>query len=208
MDKLILSLLRVSILFVRNVYNCFNSPYVTYRKLSQGKAFGQTVFIILLTLLYFLFVSFIRNGLSNPFFLTVKFNTLFFFSAGGFAAIILILFFLGRLAGGKGEITKVYILWTFSLIPTLLWFFATSVLYLILPPPRTLSIAGKLYSLVFVAFSLAMLIWKSMLYYLTLRFALKLDLWRILVISAVFLPLFFVYTVGMYRMGIFRIPFI
>lgn len=208
MENLILQLLRTAILFVRNAYNCFNSPYMTYRKLSQERIFGQTVFIILLVFFYFLFISVVRNGLSNPFLLTVKFNSLILSATVGFLGVIVLLFILGRLFGGKGRIGGVYNLWAFSLLPTLVWFFITSLLYLTLPPPRTLSFWGKFYSVVFAAFSLSVFIWKGILYYLTLRFALKLDLWRILLVTTVLLPILAVFSVGMYRIGIFRIPFI
>ncbi len=208
MENLTLQFLRTSILFVRNAYNCFNSPYITYRKLSQERIFGQTMFIILSVFSYFLFVSVVRNGLSNPFLLTVKFNSLVFSAVVGFLATIILIFILGRLFGGKGRIGGVYNLWIFSLIPTLIWFFATSLLYLILPPPRTLSFWGKFYSVVYAAFSMSVFIWKAILYYLTLRFALKLDLWRIILVTAVLLPILSVFSVGMYRLGIFRIPFI
>lgn len=208
MESLILSLLRTSILFVRNAYNCFNAPYITYRKLSQEKAYGQTVFIIMLVFFYFLFVSVFRNGLSNPFLLTVKFNSLVFSAIFLFLATIILIFIIGNIIGGRGKIGAIYTLWTFSLLPTLVWFFATSILYLILPPPRTLSFWGKLYSVVFAAFSLSLFFWKAILYYLTLRFALKVDLFRISLLTIILLPIIAVFSVSMYRMGIFRIPFI
>lgn len=209
MEKATLSFLRSFIFFGRNLVGCFNSPYLTYRKLVIQKTdLHQTIFIPLFVILYFIFVATIRTGLKNPFLLTVKFNTLLFVSVLGFLMMLALFYISGRLVGGKGTLRQIYVLWVFSLVPTLMWFFVTSILYLILPPPRTISFLGKFYSVVFITFSLAVLLWKSILYYLTLRFALKLDLLRIVGISVFIIPVIFVYSFIMYRLGIFRIPFI
>lgn len=209
MEKIALSFLRSFIFFGRNLVGCFNSPYSTYRKLAVQKTdLSQTIFIPLLVILYFIFVATIRTGLKNPFLLTVKFNTLLFVSVLGFMMMMVLFYLGGKLVGGKGTLRQIYTLWIFSLLPTLGWFFVTSILYLILPPPRTVSFLGKFYSVVFITFSLALLLWKSILYYLTLRFSLKLDLLRIFGISVFVIPVVSAYSLIMYRLGIFRIPFL
>jgi len=50
--------------------------------------------------------------------------------------------------------------------------------------------------------------WKIILSYLALRFGMKLDLMRIFGILVVSLPILGVYSFGMYRLGIFRVPFL
>lgn len=209
MDKLILSSTRTVILFGRNLLGSINAPYVTYRKLSgENVKLHQTFVIIFIVVMYFLFVSTLRMGVHNPFLLTVKFNSLLAASTAGFVGMIILFYFLGKLTGGSGTLRKIYILWSFSLMPTLVWFFTTSFLYIILPPPRTISLLGKLYSGVFIAFSLSVFLWKIVLYYLTLRFSLRLDLWKIAQVSAVVIPAVIIYSLIMYRLGIFRIPFL
>lgn len=209
MEKLSLAFIRSFILFGRNFIGCVNSPYVTYRKLSGEKTdLGQTIFIPIFIILYFAFVSAIRGSLRNPYLLTMKFNLLIFASLSGFLIMLGLFYIVGKLVGGKGSLQQIYLLWIFSLIPTLVWFFVTSVLYLLFPPPRTLSFPGKLYSVVFIAFSIAVFLWKAILYYLTLRFSLKLDLWRIIQVSSVAIPAVLVYSLLMYRWGVFRIPFL
>lgn len=209
MADIVFTLIRLLILFARNAVGTLNSPYVTFRKLvSENIDIRQTLFIPLLVILYFIFVALIRNGLHNPFLLTFQFNKLLATSVISFFVLVFLLHFLGVSLKGKGSIRQVYTLWSFSLIPTLVWFFTTSFLFLLFPPPRTLSIAGKLYSVFYIAFSIAVLSWKVILYYLTLRFALKLDLLRISVISAILTPVLVIYSLAMYRLGIFRIPFI
>lgn len=209
MVKPIFSPIKSFVLFSRNVIGCIQAPYATYRKLSSEKTdLRQTVFIPLLVVLYFIYVATLRTGLANPFLLTVKFNILIFASLSGFALMISLFYLGGKLTKGNGTLRQIYTLWVFSLIPTLTWFFASSILYILLPPPRTMSFLGKLYSVVFITFSLSVLLWKIILYYLTLRFSLKLDLWRILQISALVIPVVSVYTLLMYRWGAFRVPFI
>ena len=196
------------LLFARNFVGIVNAPYSTYRNLAQKQDFTQTIFIFLLVLLYFLFSSVIRVGLYNPFFLTVKFNIIFFGAVIGFLGMILLLYYLGKLIGGSGKLNTIFFLWSFSLIPTLFLFLSTSILYVLLPPPRTYSLSGKLYSVVYIIFSFSLLWWKLMLYYLTLRFGHKLDFSKIAFVSQVIFLLTGVYSWLMYKSGVFRIPFI
>lgn len=209
MVTFLLKSLRFLILFARNSFGCLNHPYVTYRSLSLEKTKqGQTVYIFILTLAYFAFASLLRTGLRNPYLLTFKFNSLVMGGLIGFLGTIFLFYILGKIFFGKKKLKTLFILWSYSLLPTIIWFFVTSLMYLILPPPRTLSIWGKMYSLVFVAFSLAVLLWKIILYYLTLRFGLRLDLFKIIIVSAFFTLFLFGYSLLMYKYGIFRIPFI
>jgi len=209
MSKIGIRALRLFILFGRNTIGCINSPYTTYRALAKDTvSSGQIIYILLAVIGYFTFASLVRTGIRNPYLLTVKFNTLVIGGTVGFVGIITLLALLGKLLGGKGQFRNLVILWSYTLIPTLVWFFVTSVFYLVLPPPRTLSPWGKLYSLIYISFSMAVLLWKFILYYLTLRFGLKFDLGRIGIVTVVLVPAVVFYSIIMYRYGIFRIPFI
>lgn len=176
--------------------------------MSEKTDVRQTLFIPILIMGYFAFAAAMRTGIENPFLLTVKLNLLIFVSFLGFMMMLGVFWLWGKIVGVKSNLRQIYTLWVFSLVPTLVWFFVTSFLYLVFPPPRTLSALGKLYSIVFIAFSTAILLWKIILYYLTLRFSLKLDLWKILQISTIVLPVVAVYSLLMYKWGVFRIPFL
>lgn len=205
----LLWVIRSFLLFGRNTIGCINNPYATYRRLAdENESSWHIVFIFLLGSMYFLFASLVRIGKANPFLLTIQFNTLFLGGALGFLFLVLSLFLLGRLVGGRGNIRSIFILWSYTLLPTLVWFFTTSFLYIILPPPRTTSVLGKFYSVVFFTFSLAVFFWKLILSYLTLRFGLRIDLFRILFVSlAIVLEVAF-FSLFMYKLSIFRIPFL
>lgn len=203
-----LKILKLFILFTKNLALVINAPYVAFRKLGKGEDVGQTGFIFAIALLYFAFASLIRQGLSNPYLLTLEFNKLVFFSSINFLLSIVLLYQVGKMFGGKGTISSIFLSWSYTLLPTITWFFITSLMYIFLPPPRTLSTPGKLFSIAFIAISLTLLFWKLVLYYLTLRFSFKLDLLRIIGVSIVLAPFICIYGIGMYRLGVFRIPFI
>ncbi|MCL4338414.1 YIP1 family protein [Patescibacteria group bacterium] len=209
MDVFVITFVRLLFFFTKNLIGCFNTPYLTYRKLLGEKSgIYQTGFIFILVISYFIFASALRVGVHSPLLLTLRLNLLLFSAAIGFIAMLFVIFMLGKTIGSSGRFIDVYKLWSFTLIPTIVWFFTTSLLYIIIPPPRTLSFLGKLFSVVFIAFSVSVFLWKAILYYLTLRFALRLDLAKIGFMTVVILPLLVVYSVLMYKLGIFRVPFI
>ncbi len=203
-----LKLLKYFLLFTQNLLGVINSPYRAFRRISQTEELGQLIFIFLLVAFYFAFGTSIRLGVGNPYLLSGEFNKLFSFAILTFLLFSTLIYTLGTIFGGKGRIKSVLLGWSYTLLPTLVWFFITSLIYILFPPPRTLSFPGKALSLVFIAFSLGMLFWKVVLYYLTLRFTLKLDLLRILGVSTVLAPVIAIYGIIMYRLGIYRIPFI
>lgn len=208
-ERLALTILRLFILFCRNTVGSLISPYTTYRRLlSETTDVRQTLFIPVLIIGYFIFAVTIRTGFDNPFLLTLKSNLLTFISFLGFFMMLGLFGLGGKLVGVEAKFRQIYILWIFSLIPTLVWFLVTSLLYIILPPPRTMSFSGKLFSVFFIGFSTAVLFWKIILYYLTLRFSLKIDLSKIVLISMVVFPMLAIYSILVYRLGIFRIPFV
>ena len=103
---------------------------------------------------------------------------------------------IGRILGWRGTVRGLAILWGYSL------------LYVLLPPPRTTSVQGVIFSLLFLIFSTTLLCWKGTITYLTLRFGLKVGLGKILMVLAITIPILIVYSACLYRLGIFRIPFI
>jgi len=197
------------ILFLQNSWGSIQHPYNTYRKLAAGKNSIQVIPLFLLCLIYFGWTTLIHVGLrSHPLLVSFNFVKLTIAFVATFFLVIGALFLVSRLFGGKGTLQNLFLPWSYSLMPTLIWFFSTSLLWLSFPPPRTASVQGQLLSFLFIVFSLFLFYWKGVLYYLTLRFGMRLDFFRIAGVSLVIFPLGALYAVILYRVGIFRIPFI
>jgi len=197
------------ITFAKNACGCLNNPYVTIRTLSiKRQDFSSAIVMMVLTIAYFSFASLIRTGLQNPFLLTVRFNSLLIGALVGFLGMVALLSIGGKVLKGYINVASLIVLWSYTLLPTLLWFLVTSLLFIFIPPPRTMSFPGKVFSSLYLVFSMAVLLWKMILYYLTLRFGLRFDLSKIVVFSLIMVPFIGVYSWSMYRLGIFRIPFL
>lgn len=200
-------LLRVFIGFGKNVWGSFNRPYSTYRQLVHEDPL-QLIILWSCIGIYFFLVSPIKLHTLHPFLLTLNASRLFTIALVSYIGICLFFLFLGRLMRSIMDLRGVLLTWGYSLIPTLIWFFATSVFYVFLPPPRHETWPGRIFSLLFITFSISLFIWKGILYYLTLRFALKFDLKKIIAVSVIFLPLLTVYAMWLYNLGVFKVPFI
>ncbi|OGG20197.1 hypothetical protein A3D03_01235 [Candidatus Gottesmanbacteria bacterium RIFCSPHIGHO2_02_FULL_40_13] len=197
------------VIFSGYVIGVINNPYITYRKLSDAKSSRSHIFFIFFgVLVYFTLVSLIRSGIRNPYLLTYKFNLLTGAFLCGFAGFISVFYLSGMFFRKNPSLKVLTVLWSYSLLPTIFWFFLTSLLYIVIPPPRTFSIPGKIFTIFFTASSIALAIWKAILYYLTLRFGMKFDLARIVFTTIFIIPLIILYSFKMYQWGIFRIPFI
>ena len=106
------------------------------------------------------------------------------------------------------EITPFVLLFAYALIPTLIWFATNSLLYTLIPPPRTPSLLGKSFSLLYVSFSIGMLCWKLIVTYLAIRFATGMQFFRITYSMMLYLAAVIPYALLLYSLGIFRIPFL
>lgn len=208
MEDFVASLSLLLLRFLQNLWGIINAPYKTYRRLVEKGRFVDIFPIFLLISFYFLFISPLKARSFHPFLLTYNFGLLLNGAFFTYFLIVVGIYGVGRILKGKGKIRQIAVCWGYSLIPTLLWFFITSFFYVFLPPPRQLTFLGKLFSIVFLSLSFALFFWKGILYYLTLRFGLKLDFIRILGASIIIFPLGMLYAYLMYQWGIFKIPFI
>jgi hypothetical protein len=194
------NLLLGAVAFGRNAIGVTLKPYETYRRIASHPVSWEAVYLAILLLLYIAVASLVMT--------TRHFATFFPSTAGGYMLSLAVFWVVGRLVGGSGKFVSVALGWGYTLLPTLLWFVTTSILYAIIPPPRSVSAAGVAFSVFYLVFSTAMLAWKVTLGYLTLRFGLKLDLPRILAVGAAALAAWSAYSLWMYRLGIFRVPFL
>ena len=194
--------------FLKNSIGLVTRPYETCRQIVEHSRVGELLYVAILLALYFGTASIVRVAAFRPFLLTRQFIVLASVTGITYLLAVALFWSAGKLVGAQGKLRGLAVLWGYSLLPTLAWFLATSLLYVILPPPRTTSAAGVTFSVLFLVFSLVLFFWKSTITYLTLRFGLRLSLGKILIVLAISLPILALYSVGMYRLGIFRIPFL
>ncbi len=173
------------------------------RSISEEEDYMQIFIIFTVIGVYFFLANRFREYDYEPGILWILtffhfFTTLFFF------------YLSAVLFQKKNPFTFNSFLFTFAytLIPTLIWFSINSVLYAVLPPPRTLSLLGKGFSIVFICFSLTVLSWKIILEYLAIRFSTKFSFYPILYAFLLYLVIIIPYSLFLYSLGFFRIPFL
>lgn len=171
------------------------------RKISEERDYGQIVVIFFFIYLYFTVANRFR-----PF----DYDPILLYLVTIVTYIVSICFFYGMswLVNRKAQLSSFVFTLGYGLIPTLLWFTINSFLYYLLPPPRTLSVSGKVFSLVFITFSISLLLWKVILLYLAIRFSSKLNLFKIVYFLLIYMCALAPYIIYLYLMGIFRVPFI
>ena len=195
------------VVFLQNIWGSIQKPYATYRRLVLQDPV-QLFILFFLIGIYFFLVSPLKLHTLHPFLLTLNASRLFTMTITTFLLIVLFFITAAYFFGKEVSLPGVMNAWGNSLVPTLLWFFTTSLFYLLLPPPRHETLPGRIFSALFFAFSISLFFWKGLLYYLTLRFALKFDLLRIIGVSLVFFPLLALYSWWMYSLGVFRVQFV
>lgn len=173
------------------------TPYKTMRRIAVEGTTKDLSWIYFFSFLYFFLSGNVRM------------------EVGGIIAMILLIFFSVIFFSllPSSEITSrkfktVWITWTYTLFPTIIWFYATLVFYLILPPPRTSSFMGGVFSVFYIGFSISLLAWKLILVYLSIRFSLKVHIFRVVYYFLLYIALSVPIWIILYRMGISRIPFI
>ena len=185
------------ILFLRRFIGLIFTPYATMRKISLESTWGETACIGILVVLYFLITNTVRfwiNGLMGA-------VGLFIFSVA----------FLAYLpAGGtfRERLGRLVSTWSYTMLPTLLWFYATLLFYFLVPPPRTTSVLGKSFSIFYIALSVSLLLWKVILVYLSIRFSLRVHLYRVIYYMLIYLSVSIPLWIFLYNSGISRIPFV
>src|SRR3989338_5197974 len=217
------------ILVARNFLFLIISPYKTMRRIAKETDFGQLVIIFCLAVAYFYYAQTVRQRAFHPLLASPSIAA----SLGMFGVTFILItkFFYyvsqrmsimdGADEHAKGNKTykanktnvsiqyKPFVFtFAYSLLPTFIWFYATSTLYYLLPPPRTTSFLGKGFSMVFIVFSVSLLLWRIVLLYLSIRFSTKASFYRIALSMALFTLWFLPYCYAMYKLEIFRIPFI
>ncbi len=194
--------------FSRTLLGLVARPYETYRSIVHHGSLWELLYVWAFISLYFALATVVKTPIFRPFLLTKQFIVVLTASLFGYMVISFLLWQVSQRLGGKGTLREVLLAWGYTLIPSVLWFLSTSLLYLLIPPPRTTSFAGLSFSILYLVFSATLFFWKVTLGYLTLRFGMRLDLVKITIITALLLPVFALYSIGMYRLGVFKVPFL
>lgn len=177
------------------------TPYKTMRKISAEKDTSQ-IFIIF----FFVFIYFQLAGKAKQLFLPSLLPPAFFLFH--FSITIIVLYSISHFISKSAKLQSFLFTVSYSLLPTLIWFTTNSLLYRFLPPPRTISLLGKAFSVLFISFSISLLVWKLILVYLAIRFSSKLNFYHIIYIILLYLCIFIPYSLLLYQFKIFRVPFI
>lgn len=211
MTDQILRALKLVVDFGKTSYGLIHTPYQTVRSIALRPDKRHLVFVAILVAMYLVSATIVRGGLrASPLFLSASLSKVAVGVFLTYFSTIVFITYIGKFFGQAYQATlqNIAVLWGYTLIPTVLWFLTMSISFYLLPPPRTASLSGQLASAFFIALSTGLFFWKVILYYLTLRFGLRLSLRQIFLFSSLFAPSAGLYAVVMYRIGIFRIPFI
>lgn len=201
-ERFISGVLATIYLYLRRIVLLTIFPYRTIRRISEENDFGQIVLIFVTITVYFLLANRFREYDYEPFVLVLM--TLFHY----LATVIFFYLFTQIIASGNTKLQPFLFTFAYALIPTLVWFSINSWLYAIIPPPHTVSILGKAFSIGYIAFSSAILMWKVILMYLAIRFSTKLKFFQIVYVVLLYLVAIIPYSIFLYSLRFFRVPFL
>ncbi|CAN5219392.1 hypothetical protein BH09PAT2_BH09PAT2_03340 [soil metagenome] len=200
----VLSRCIVSIIVVlQRIFLLIMYPYKTMRKISFETDYFQIILLFGCVCVYFYFANILRQYHYEPI-------ILFILTVFHYLGSVLFFHFIATIFSKDKQLSMKPFLFTlmYSMIPTLIWLGVNSSLYLILPPPRTFSLLGGAFSVVYISFSLAMLVWKVILEYLAIRFASKMPFYQVVYALILYFVMVGPYFFWMYAMNFFRIPII
>ncbi|OIP84403.1 hypothetical protein AUK04_02435 [Candidatus Roizmanbacteria bacterium CG2_30_33_16] len=200
-SQYIISFFTSLLIVVRRFIFLIFLPYKTIRKISLENDWLQAIIILFSILIYFTVSNKLRVLYYSPFIIYLVFVINFIISTCFF-------YYGAKILKSKVNWQSFVMTFSYSLFPTLIWFITSSGLYYVLPPPRTLSILGKSFSILFIAFSISLLCWKIILMYLSVRFSGRLNFYRTIYLILLYLCWFIPYSLLLYNMKLFRIPFI
>jgi len=189
------------VIFVRRIFLLIMYPYKTMRSIS-GESDKTQIFIIFgIAYVYFKYANILRRGVVVP-------SILFLLFVALFLGTVFFFYVLSLFMRTSRKIAPFMYTFSYALIPTFFWFGANALLYALIPPPRTHSLPGTVLSVLFVAFSISLLVWKLILTYLAVRFSARTTFYRVVYAVILYLLVFIPVSYLMYRYRLFRIPFL
>lgn len=186
----------------QRIIQLIRSPYKTMRLIVQEQDAIQSFVILFGILLYAVWAYSIRADSLLPWTLLTVVIIQLYIKAVFFSRVLL---FLGM---PQKPIRSFFNAYSYTLAPTLLWFLFNSVLFVILPPPRTFSLLGRSFTIFYFTFGILVLSWKIILEYLATRFVSKLSPIKIVYAWMLFLVFLLPYMYLVYQLQIVRLPLI
>ena len=188
-------------LVVRRSVQLIVSPYKTMRKISQEKDFLQIGIIFFFISAYFLFASLIKNSPID----SIMNMGIFILQ---FGVTVLFFYGIGLMMSKKKNFRSYLFTFSYTMLPTFIWFTVNSIFFLLFPPHRILSFLGKGFNMLFLSFSLSVFFWKILLVYLAIRFSSGMSFFRILYVFLLYLILLFFYWYLSLHFNLFMVPFL
>lgn len=176
----------------RHVLGLVFAPYYTMRSIARAPRASHAIIIWTIAILY---LGSLHT--SRVWFFLLQMSILFVY-----------FYLAARFFKTPASWTQVIVLYSYTLWPTIVWFFTNRAIYHVLPPPRTTSALGVGFSIFFVTFSISILIWKMILFYLAARYSLKQHFWKVVYTIVLYMPIAIALTYMGYVLGISRIPFL
>lgn len=176
-------------------------PHRAMRKIGKERDLNQVFIIFLTVFVYLKFAYFLKSQPYPATFLFLIFLLTFFLT-------VFFFYFISKFFSSNIKLSPFIFTFSYAIFPSLLWYATNSLLYLILPPPRTTSVLGVSFSIFYLSYSVSLFIWKIMLVYLALRFSTAFSFWRIIYFLLLYLLVFFPYFFLLSAFGIFYIPLI
>jgi hypothetical protein len=171
------------------------NPFDNYRRVTKHKNPLISLPIWILIIIYF--------SASGFFYRKSSLLTIFLFS---FFLIIFLLF--SYIFHKKASFREVFNIWSFSYLPTLLWFSVTFILYIFFPPRGSHSAFQFVFSIAFLFFSLFCLYVKILCLFIVFKNVIKLSLSKTIVSMFLIWGLVIFLGISLYNLHFFRIPFI
>lgn len=202
-NKFFVHLFSSILIFFKRVFYLLLSPYKCMRDISQDEDMTQVFIIFFLVGFYFQWANEVKQYHYEPVILFAL--TIFHY------LLTVCYFMLLKTISSKYKsvnVKKFLLVFSYSLIPTLIWFFVNTLLYILIPPPRTPSFLGQTFSLVYISFSVAIFAWKIIMVYLAARFTTGFRFFRIIYSLLLYTAIVIPYSVLLYKIGIFRVPFL
>lgn len=197
-DTILAHVLSSVIVFVRTLIGLIFVPYNTMRKASITTSFTNSIVIGVISCIYF-YIS--KNTLTEAVVSTIVAIFLFI-------STITLFSLLPGEGTSRDRLKRYAATWSLSYLPTLFWFYAGLFLFIVVPPPRTQSLGGISLSIVFLAYSVSLLLWKLILVYLSIRFSSRVHLYRVVYYIFLYLAVSIPLWILFYSLHIFRIPFV
>ncbi len=217
--------MKVSYEIGANLYGTVQHPYLTWKRILREGHWWSSVVLLLIISVYFGIREPIRWGniswqgivihrisVESITWWATSSGLRLSAALGSYVLIVLMISWLSKLVNRQSRwestFKRVFKVWIYSYLPTVLWFLMAAGLFIVLPPPRHASLLGWLFSVIFLTISCGLLIWKGLLYFLTLKLATGLSNKQIFWVTLMVIPLVMVYSQIMYGLNIFRVPFI